>query len=863
MGNALTHPGDGFTVTEMSLNDSYYSQSESRSRTTTDDITASVITRQTRQTTRQPHNDGRTSDDSQPSSTEQRRGKHSSPRRYGIEYAEDGIEYYAEETESRTETSSAYHHGYRMRSEGRREEREGIEVRDDNLNDDEFERYGSFEHAYNNYQSRSPKSKNNGRSRSRSRSKNKNNKNNSQKMYRNTSPLKSKSRSRSMSRSPRQRLNKRQSDVTTLDDIPPAGTDMAWAGSEDEVAIKAQAIRENEIANQGYLSGLEAKRSNAKPEVVASVDQDEQQQLRTQTRPSNPVVVEDASASVGQQQRAQILLAQKSQFSDNDNNLEIDTLHSSSFSTLTKTMDGYLPSLREIMLRQEVAAAQEAAAAQAAQKNKPQKPTITEEEVEAGSSGSAESKLEELLLQQQLQEEKLQLQLEQLRIQKERLQQLHEEKKRTKSFSQDAASQQKQQQGSPRAHSEKLRIQKERMRAVKNSSKANSSLQASMEAARQELTRRDRLDRARQMVMPKEEKKDKHQASNLPIDIVPAVGESSTGTATGEMDGSFAPEFEDMPSHFGIENDAPDAFQENDMTTLSASLTEYADDCSTVSSMKDGPGEEVEAEEEEEEAAIEEAAVEEEEKNFGALHEVVSSMDEEIDLVFVSKYDKAFNAFLEAYPSLFDKDSDLLQNLKVAKLQRILEVSYQVECDLEAHLDTPSEAATDVESAFQQQLKDASRRNAEREIQLKTELKQIKKQSRVMQAKLTWDMLLLAVNRAKNLIKLKTELKSKELTTSHDMLASLPETTLMREVIKAVEAKPKKTFGLKEKKELQQYRVDNALLNAEVKVLQQRIAALRDAASQQDHLDRRLVKLDSKRLTKLKGRHQKKVGVSF
>ena len=85
----------------------------------------------------------------------------------------------------------------------------------------------------------------------------------------------------------------------------------------------------------------------------------------------------------------------------------------------------------------------------------------------------------------------------------------------------------------------------------------------------------------------------------------------------------------------------------------------------------------------------------------------------------------------------------------------------------------------------------------------------------------------------------------------------------MRDVIKAVEAKPKQSLDQPDKNRLQRYQVENAILGSEVKVLQQRIEALKNEVAKQDSLDRALVGMDSQKLKKLKGRLQKRAGVKF
>jgi len=708
-------------------------------------------------------------------------------------------------------------------------------------------------------------------------------------------------------------------DVATVEDIPPAETDMAFAGSDEEME------EEHNTATPSFQYGNKEQQPD-----------DDDQEASTKGASTASSVL-NSLARLEQQRK----IVQEELHGGGTT-----TLQSDSFSTLTKTV----ATLRETdpaLFRKEMANLQNSHKKLLQQYGVPEGIFP-----ELGDMNPAQQKLEELLKQQQIQEEKLQKQLEQLRVQKERLQQLQNEKKQvteTKHSRESIASKSEEEEEKEQGkkvdkkrqtrnhkaphepeegrsrhssddksrksrhepeegksrhslddksrtsrhepeegksrHTSDDKSRKSRHSPDDNKSKSSSHMsswrqslsqgssqrsgshrsgkdKASIcpeeEKEKQEMIRR--LDSARQKVMPPRSSKGSSDASTKSVEDAkkkveeevtgskngtvgdfPSVEDkytnddqssNSTGTITGEIPGYNPPEFDDVPSQCGVNHDEQGPFQENDMTTLSASLSEIPQDGSTVSSLKDDP-----------------------------LQQVLSSMDEEIDLDFVAKYDRAFNAFLDAYPALFEKDSELIQNLKVAKLQKILEVSYQTECDLEAQLENTDDVKSELETEFRNKLKEASREKAERSIQLQTNLSHVKKQSKILEGKLTWEMLQSAIKRANRLKKIRSELKRKNLSTRKDLIAALPATEV--DVKCAIFAQPRESYGDGQKRELQQYQVDNAFLSSEVRILQQKVASVREEAKKQLWVDAVLVHLDSKKQDKLKIRYQKKLGVSI
>jgi hypothetical protein len=879
MGNALHH-GDGLTVSGISAVESYSIGMTSESRATTDASTSS--SRKWTGTSKSPSRNNqwdRTSNGPPPRHDGKYKDKRDRPaKRYNNNYTGR-----TDASLSRTDNSSAYHHGYQARNEAR-DDREngsyqgGPSYAETDRDDGAYREDEGYEYGYKkNYSSFSDvSSKHSG------------------KRYNQHRPLQQKSADNYL----RTQQDSTVDGMSTLGDILPAETDMAYAGSEDEENV--QAVRDIELrknkakspTNERVMagSGDHTKRSNNVSDVTDS-------KLPCETHSHVNIL----ARSVLEEPPARTL---PDDYSDSE------CMQSDSFSTLTRTvvtLGGNSEVIRKEtevnrnQLKESTVGSDDRRCTPRLEEEQQGEVVVEEEgKVEEGDEEESpgQTQLLDLLKQQQLQEEKLQAQLEQLRIQKGKLLQLQDEKVRARDG--DGSHQS----GQP-ASRQGWKLPE--INQAQPGDDRTSTAKVSVESSRHERTRRQRLERARQKVMPRSPSKpngktqpsktsskkasskkgsacvysfddvDKDESPELHVAEVnnfmleekyagqprePVVDDETTiGTATGEIAGSV-PEYEDVPSHCKINQSAHAPFQENDLTTISASVMTNGlpylsgfPGSSTISSMKDGGavGNELEP-----------------------LDEVLSSMEEEIDLDFVAKFDTAFNAFLDAYPAFFDGTSDLIQNLKVAKLQRILEVSYQTEAELEAHLDSPSELKTSIEAEFQNKLKEASRKKAERSIQLQAEMNHINKQRRVMEGVLTWDMVQLSVKRACKLHKIKVELDSrdklhkiqrgldrKEPETREFLLSTMPDDPGMDDLRKALRAAPKDSFGTKQKKELQHFQVDNAFLSAEVKVLQERILSIKEEAKKLEWVDATLLKLDTKKLKKLKTRYQKKIGVTF
>lgn len=439
----------------------------------------------------------------------------------------------------------------------------------------------------------------------------------------------------------------------------------------------------------------------------------------------------------------------------------------------------------------------------------------------------ASFKLEDLLRQQQLQEEKLQRQLDHLRRQKQRLQQLQLEKNTPLSITMDFPSDRKSGRDIVSPDHETAGYLDRTNKIHQEVPRTKSDDEPEVIHVEPEIIHLEDDAESEIVVV------DDSDPPECKMEVSKTQPSDDEETLTGECV-SFPPEFDDVPTHCTVVDPESTYYQDTD-TTLSVTGT----------------------------------SPDEENDNYNgidaALTAVFSSMDDDIDLDFVAKYDNAFNAFLAAFHQKFDPKSDMVQNLKVAKLQKILEASYEVEAQLETHLEDSAHAKTKMDSVFQQKLKEASRYKATRTIELQNEIKKLKRENKSLEGKLRWDMLMMAIKRARNLRELEESLekRSREVSSREELLKLLPDQTATYSVKKAASAEPLKEFSPQHEKEMQRLQIDNALLQAEVKLLQNRIAQQKELAKKQTWVDTILLHLDDKKKEKLRNRYTKKLGVSF
>lgn len=238
---------------------------------------------------------------------------------------------------------------------------------------------------------------------------------------------------------------------------------------------------------------------------------------------------------------------------------------------------------------------------------------------------------------------------------------------------------------------------------------------------------------------------------------------------------------------------------------------------------------------------------------------VIDNGEDEFDLDFIRAYDAFFIDFLWQNPEFEARNPDLIENLRVLKLQRILETSIAAETRLKTEL-TALRAIPKL-SEYSTELEDASREKDAQEAVLQQELFTIQQASCVMEGRLTWQAISLYHNRAKSQQKLLRELFEKDNTTPLELLPQSPSAQAIKDAI-TKDAAPC-LIGTSQESDLPALQVENAFLKAESELLQKKLNEVEATAKKHAWVDSVFLRLDSSDMNDLHGEYQEKLGVQF
>jgi hypothetical protein len=236
---------------------------------------------------------------------------------------------------------------------------------------------------------------------------------------------------------------------------------------------------------------------------------------------------------------------------------------------------------------------------------------------------------------------------------------------------------------------------------------------------------------------------------------------------------------------------------------------------------------------------------------------------EEIDMNYVTEYELAFNEFVFENPQFMIQNPDLLHNLRVFKLQKSLEMAYGAESELTYQLETSQAKKLAMTTSYHDKLREASRNKAAREIHLQQELNTIQQATRVMEGRLTWQMIAKSEARTKKYVQMQQHLALQPMDADDDVLSLLPDQPEMQAIREAATAPSGECLSEEQEKDLRQFQVDNAFLSAEATVLEKKLAYQVAAAKKYAWVDSVFLLMDAKKLKRLKNRYQKKLGVTF
>lgn len=241
--------------------------------------------------------------------------------------------------------------------------------------------------------------------------------------------------------------------------------------------------------------------------------------------------------------------------------------------------------------------------------------------------------------------------------------------------------------------------------------------------------------------------------------------------------------------------------------------------------------------------------------------------DATIDLEFVENFDSAFNEFIAINPKFLMNNPDLVHSLRVTKLQKLLEFQDAHESDLLEQLELAKSFKTNMELEYQQKLRHASGKKAAREINLQSDLDRLNLSTKVMEAKLMWELVTLSETRAKKQFSLTQKYRKLTIADTRqawsDQVPTGPDGQAVRDAILAPPAGGTGALSPEQEKDLRQFQVDNAFMSSELTVMRKKLEYLKGSAKKHAWVQSVLLRVNAETMEKLKARYQKKTGAMF
>jgi phosphoketolase len=226
-----------------------------------------------------------------------------------------------------------------------------------------------------------------------------------------------------------------------------------------------------------------------------------------------------------------------------------------------------------------------------------------------------------------------------------------------------------------------------------------------------------------------------------------------------------------------------------------------------------------------------------------------------VDVQFVEEYERLFDSFLHTKPELADRNPELMEYLKVIKLQKILEASTEMEKELQQHIKEAQQRKDDTAQTYQIQLLEASRLKTVREALVKEQLDAAHQRMQVMQVNQTWQSIEATHARAQRQQDIILHLMDQREETRDvlSLLPDLPETNRLQTLLKAPSDVPERNII--------QYQVEKSFLQSEAVILETKTQHLFSEAKKHAWVDGVLLQLKQEELVQFKEVYYKQMGV--
>ncbi|VEU37083.1 unnamed protein product [Pseudo-nitzschia multistriata] len=257
--------------------------------------------------------------------------------------------------------------------------------------------------------------------------------------------------------------------------------------------------------------------------------------------------------------------------------------------------------------------------------------------------------------------------------------------------------------------------------------------------------------------------------------------------------------------------------------------------------------------------------------NLDDLHNFNDPNVEDMDLEFVENFDLAYSEFLFLHPKLVVKSPDLMNNLRIYKLQKFLEYNEILERKNAEKLDSMNAEKRIAEEAMQRKLKGAMRKKAARQTFLQSEVNDVNLKTKQLQTKLRWKILKYSEGRAKRQVKLREQFKTiPHARTREDIIQLIPEGQFSKKLETAIKASfvaegspHPDVLSPRQEQKFREIQVENSMLNSEIEMLNKRLAHLQSDANKLEWVQSTLAELDPVSMLKLKQKIEKKEGITL
>jgi len=244
---------------------------------------------------------------------------------------------------------------------------------------------------------------------------------------------------------------------------------------------------------------------------------------------------------------------------------------------------------------------------------------------------------------------------------------------------------------------------------------------------------------------------------------------------------------------------------------------------------------------------------------------------DDMDLEFVENFDLAYSEFLFYHPKLVAKNPELMKNLRIYKLQKLLEYNDILERTNSGKLNAMIEEKNSIEELMHLKLKDAVRKKAAHQTFLQSEVNDINWNTKQVQAKLRWKVLKYSEDRAKRQSKLREQFQQiPQVKTRQDLIRLIPEGPHSKKLEIAIKSSfiaegSSKPDVLSSNKEVQlrNFQVENSVVNSELLMLNQKLAHLRKEAQKLEWVQSTVMELDPATMYNFKKKFEKKEGVTL